>query len=109
MKTNEDIISMATQYCQDMKEFFDGYEQQWTVSKKNVVGLLESALALLVQDTVESVEVAELKAEIERLEGIEQDNEYMKSELEEYHRREDREEADADLVAQMRREQGLSV
>jgi hypothetical protein len=105
--TDKDLIRMCVRFTTEMRDYYKALEDNWPITQKNVVGVLDGVLQFLAPITEDDKEIMKLKAEIERLEGIEQERDDLQSQLTEYWHKEYIEEADADLLAQIRREQGI--
>jgi len=80
-------IKITLQFAHEMKNFYNWeHMKDAPVKPETVAKVMDSVTELLSEECDEdTIEVKELKAEIDRLETIEQEAEYMKSELDECH------------------------
>lgn len=99
---NEEKHSIG--YCNEMIKYFKSLEN-WYMSRGNAINSLESVKRMVrIDGADENIRIAKLENEIARLEGIEQEANDLKSQLEEYWHQDYVKEADDALVEQMRRE-----
>ena len=107
--TDRDKIRMCSRYATEMRDFYQGCRDDFEVSKDNAVGVMKGVLQFLDAPTEEDNTIKELTKEVERLEGIEQERNDLKSQLEEYWHQDYVKEVDDALVERMRREMGNYV
>lgn len=103
---NADKIRMCTRYTTEMRDFYQGCQEEFTLTRDSAVGAMDGVLQFLSHVSEEDKTVKKLQ---DRIDALKQENVSLKMELEEYWHREYIKEADECLKEQMVREMKYQI